>query len=55
MEWATFTMDNDVLGVKDGSTLPKRTFVVVRSGSDYTIALYDGESASRIRKESELR
>lgn len=56
MEWATFTMDSNVLGVKDGSTLTNRTFVAVRSGSDYTVALYDGEStASRIRKEGELR
>lgn len=43
MEWATFTTDNNVLGVKDGSTLPNRTFVAVR-GSDgvYGVALYDG-------------
>lgn len=45
MEWATFTMDNNVLGVKDGSTLTNRTFVAVR-GADggYGIALYDGKS-----------
>jgi hypothetical protein len=45
MEWATFTTDNNLLGVKDGSTLPNRTFVAVR-GSDggYGIALYDGAS-----------
>jgi hypothetical protein len=44
MEWATFTNDNNVLFVKDGSTLTNRTFVAVKgSGSDYTVALYDGE------------
>ena len=44
MEWATFTTDNNVLFVKDGSTLTNRTFVAVKgSGSDYTIALYDGK------------
>lgn len=43
MEWATFTTDNNVLGVKDGSTLTNRTFVAVR-GADggYGLALYDG-------------
>lgn len=44
MEWATFTMDNNVLGVKDGSTLPNRTFVGVRaSDGSYGVALYDGK------------
>ncbi|KAF2178584.1 PCI-domain-containing protein [Zopfia rhizophila CBS 207.26] len=45
MEWATFTIDNNNLGVKDGSTLTNRTFVAVR-GSDggYGLALYDGAS-----------
>lgn len=44
MEWATFTMDNNVLFVNDGSTLANRTFVAVKdSGSDYGIALYDGK------------
>ena len=44
MEWATFTNDNNVLFVKDGSTLTNRTFVAVKgTGSDYTVALYDGE------------
>ncbi|KAL1595808.1 hypothetical protein SLS60_009497 [Paraconiothyrium brasiliense] len=44
MEWATFTMDNNVLFVKDGSTLANRTFVAVKgSGSDYSLALYDGK------------
>ncbi|KAJ4370453.1 hypothetical protein N0V83_004971 [Neocucurbitaria cava] len=38
MEWATFTMDNNVLGVNDGSTLKSRTFGVV--GGE--LALYDG-------------
>jgi hypothetical protein len=44
MEWATFTMDNNVLGVKDGSTLTNRTFVAV-TGEDggYGLALYDGK------------
>jgi hypothetical protein len=45
MEWATFTMDNNVLGVNDGSTLKSRTFAAVPStGSTYTLALYDGKS-----------
>lgn len=44
MEWATFTMDNNVLGVNDGSTLKSRTFVGVKgTGNAYTLALYDGE------------
>jgi hypothetical protein len=44
MEWATFTMDSNVLGVNDGSTLKSRTFVGVRgTGNAYTLALYDGE------------
>lgn len=44
MEWATFTMDNNVLGVNDGSTLKSRTFVAVQgTGSSYTLALYDGK------------
>jgi hypothetical protein len=44
MERATFTMDNSVLGVRDGSTLKSRTFAAVReSGSMYSLALYDGE------------
>jgi hypothetical protein len=48
MEWATFTMDNNVLGVKDGSTLTNRTFVAVQgTGSAYTVALYDGKLHSR--------
>jgi len=46
MEWATFTLDNNLLGVKDGSTLPNRTFaaVPVTSGSGYNLAFYDGLS-----------
>jgi hypothetical protein len=48
MEWATFTTDNNVLGVKDGSTLPNRTFVAVRgTGTTYTVALYDGKWSPR--------
>jgi hypothetical protein len=45
MEWATFTTDNNVLGVKDGSTLTNRTFAAVK-GTDgtYQVALYDGKS-----------
>lgn len=44
MEWATFTFDNNVLGVNDGSTLKNRTFVAVKgTGTTYTLALYDGE------------
>ena len=44
MEWATFTMDSNVLGVKDGSTLTNRTFVAVQgTGTTYQVALYDGE------------
>lgn len=44
MEWATFTMTDNVLGVKDGSVLPNRTFVAVR-GADggYGLALHDGK------------
>jgi hypothetical protein len=44
MDWATFTIDNNQLGVKDGRTLTNRTWVAVQ-GSDggYEIALYDGE------------
>jgi hypothetical protein len=50
MEWATFTMDGNVLGVSDGSTLKSRTFVGVRgTGSAYTLALYDGESSIAFR------
>ncbi|KAH3954781.1 hypothetical protein HBI56_040740 [Parastagonospora nodorum] len=45
MEWATFTMDSNVLSVSDGSTLKSRTFVGVRgTGTTYTLALYDGVS-----------
>jgi hypothetical protein len=44
MEWATFTMDNNVLGVNDGSTLKSRTFAAVRgTETTYNLALYDGE------------
>lgn len=39
MEWATFTMDNNVVGVNDGSTLKSRTFAAVGN----QLALYDGE------------
>ncbi|KAF2678233.1 hypothetical protein K458DRAFT_317287 [Lentithecium fluviatile CBS 122367] len=47
MEWATFTTDNNVLGVKDGSTLTNRTFVAVKgTGTSYTLALYDGASTT---------
>ena len=43
MEWATFTMDSNVLFVKDGSTLTNRTFVAVKgTDNSYTVALYDG-------------
>ncbi|KAH8726268.1 hypothetical protein GQ44DRAFT_749059 [Phaeosphaeriaceae sp. PMI808] len=46
MEWATFTIDNSVLGVNDGSTLKSRTFAAVQgTGSTYTLALYDGVSS----------
>ncbi|KAF2645768.1 hypothetical protein P280DRAFT_513655 [Massarina eburnea CBS 473.64] len=45
MEWATFTKDNNVLGVKDGSTLTNRTFAAVKqTDGSYTLALYDGAS-----------
>ncbi|KAL5371397.1 hypothetical protein DPSP01_014295 [Paraphaeosphaeria sporulosa] len=48
MEWATFTTEGNVLGVKDGSALTKRTFVAVRGTSDsWFVALYDGVSSSR--------
>jgi hypothetical protein len=44
MEWATFTTDSNLLGVKDGSTLTNRTFVGVKAADNsYTLALYDGE------------
>jgi hypothetical protein len=44
MEWATFTMDSNVLGVSDGSTLKNRTFAAVTgTGASYTLALYDGK------------
>ena len=45
MEWATFTLDNNVLGVKDGSTLTNRTFAAVPAsgGSGYNLAFYDGK------------
>jgi hypothetical protein len=50
MEWATFTMDGNVLGVSDGSTLKNRTFVGVKgTGTAYTVALYDGELRLRLR------
>lgn len=43
MEWATFTTDSNVLGVKDGSTLTNRTFVAVTAtDGSYGVALYDG-------------
>ncbi|KAF2854833.1 hypothetical protein T440DRAFT_464965 [Plenodomus tracheiphilus IPT5] len=45
IEWGTFTMDNNVVGVNDGSALKNRTFVAVQgTGSTYNIALYDGVS-----------
>lgn len=43
MEWATFTMDSNVLGVKDGSTLTNRTFVAIQGTGGYSLAFYDGE------------
>jgi hypothetical protein len=44
MEWATFTTDGNVLGVKDGSTLTSRTFAAVKqTDGSYTLALYDGK------------
>jgi hypothetical protein len=51
MEWATFTFDNNVLGVNDGSTLKSRTFAAVGgTGTTYSLALYDGKSTlMRIR------
>ena len=43
MEWGTFTTDNNLVGVKDGSTLTNRTFVGVKgSDNSYTVAFYDG-------------
>ena len=45
MEWATFTIDNNQLGVKDGSTLVNRTFVAVQGADNgYGLAFYDGMS-----------
>ncbi|KAF1971472.1 hypothetical protein BU23DRAFT_510139 [Bimuria novae-zelandiae CBS 107.79] len=47
MEWATFTTEGDVLGVRDGSTLTNRTWVAVKgSETDYGVALYDGASTT---------
>ncbi|KAF2033743.1 hypothetical protein EK21DRAFT_32834, partial [Setomelanomma holmii] len=47
MEWATFTVDNNVLGVNDGSTPKNRTFAAVKgAGTSYTLALYDGVSST---------
>lgn len=44
MEWATWTMDNNVLFVNDGSALKNRTFVAVKNtDNSYGLALYDGE------------
>lgn len=44
MEWATFTMEGNVVGVNDGSALENRTFVAVKDADSetYTLALYDG-------------
>ena len=43
VEWATFTMDDDVLGVNDGRALRNRTFVAVSGvNNGYGLALYDG-------------
>lgn len=39
MEWGTFTMDNNILSVNDGSTLKDRTFVLAGT----QLALYDGK------------
>ncbi|CBX97117.1 hypothetical protein IAQ61_007942 [Plenodomus lingam] len=48
MQWATFTKDNGVLGVSDGSSLKDRTFVAVqRNGGTYSVALYDGVSDTK--------
>ena len=43
MEWATFTLNNDILGVNDGSALTNRTFVAVQATGGYYLAFYDGE------------
>jgi hypothetical protein len=42
IEWGTFTMNNDVLGVNDGSALNNRTFVAVQATGGYSLAFYDG-------------
>ncbi|KAF2015860.1 hypothetical protein BU24DRAFT_422165 [Aaosphaeria arxii CBS 175.79] len=50
MEWATFTIDNNVLGVKDGSTLTNRSFVAVQGADNgYGLAFYDGASPTTQR------
>jgi hypothetical protein len=46
IEWGVFVMDNNVLGVRDGSALTRRSFVAVHpeaGGVTYEVALYDGE------------
>jgi hypothetical protein len=46
IEWGVFIMDGNVLGVRDGSALTRRSFVAVHpeaEGGTYEVALYDGE------------
>jgi hypothetical protein len=47
VEWGVFVLDGNILGVKDGSALTRRSFVAVYpkiDGGAYELALYDGES-----------
>ena len=46
VEWGVFIMDGNILGVKDGSALTRRSFVAVHpevNGEAYELALYDGK------------
>jgi hypothetical protein len=49
VEWGVFILDDNVLGVRDGSALTRRSFVAVPpelGGDAYELALYHGESGS---------
>ncbi|KAF1830024.1 PCI-domain-containing protein [Decorospora gaudefroyi] len=48
IEWGVFILDNNMLGVKDGSALTRRSFVAVHpetADGGYELALYNGESS----------
>ena len=45
-EWGVFILDNNILGVEDGSALTKRSFVTVHPETvdgEYEVAFDDGE------------